>query len=88
VIFALLIFQGLTAQIITKRDMKSEISSNLVQYKDIPIITMPVFDIQQLIEEDENNKKDENKPLRIAKSFDVNIDIKKEGVSDSIIDLA
>jgi len=58
----------------------SEIYSNLEDINNLPVIIMEEFDIDKLIEEDKLPENRINKPLRFAKAFDVNINVKEEGL--------
>jgi len=58
----------------------SEKYSNLEKINNLPVIIMEEFDIDKLIEEDKLPENRINKPLRFAKAFDVNINVKEEGL--------
>jgi len=83
-IIHLLGMQLLSAQITKHGVIRSKDNYNLKHSNKLPIISLPYFDVQQLIEEDKKNEKHSNKPFRFAKAFDVNIDIKKDGLEEEI----
>jgi len=58
----------------------SEIYSDLENINNLPVIIMEEFDIDKLIEEDKLPENGINKPLRFAKAFDVNINVKEKGL--------
>lgn len=68
------------AQISREGTPTSEIYSNLENINNLPIIIMEEFDIDKLIEEDKLPENRIKKPLRFAKAFDVDIDVKEEGL--------
>lgn len=83
-IIYLSVIQAINAQITEKSELISEQKVNLKQYKDIPLYTMPVFDIHQAIGEDRVDASVQNKPFCFAKVFDTEIDVKKEGLVESL----
>jgi len=68
------------AQISRKGTPPSEKYSNLKKINNLPIIIMGKFDIDKFIEKDKIEEDKINKPFRFAKAFDVNINVKKEGL--------
>ena len=68
------------AQISRKGTPPSEVYSNLENINNLPIIIMEKFDIDKLIEEDKIAENKIKKPFRFAKAFDVNINVKNEGL--------
>ena len=81
VLFSNLFFTEPTlAQISRIGKPPSEKYSNLEKINNLPIIVMEKFDINKLIEEDKIEENIINKPFRFAKAFDVNINLKKEGL--------
>jgi len=50
----------------------------------IPVITMPYVDVQALLKEDERDKDGGIKPFRFGYSIDVDIDIKKDGLKETL----
>jgi hypothetical protein len=84
IIFQLLLSQSFYSQIIEERNIKSVGINTLKSNNEIPLISLPKFDIQTLIEEDEANKRNPNIPMRFAKIIDVNIDLKKDGLLESV----
>ncbi len=68
------------AQISREGTPPSEIYSNFENINNLPIIIMEEFDIDKLIEEDKLPENRINKHLRFTKAFDVDIDVKEEGL--------
>jgi len=68
------------AQISREGTLPSEIYSNLENINNLPIIIMEKFDIDKFIEEIKIEEVKINKPFRFAKAFDVNINVKNEGL--------
>jgi lysyl endopeptidase len=74
----------LDAQIFIIKDIPSEQGRNLETLNHLPQKLMPTFDINQMKEEDKEQEGKIDKPFRFAKVFDVNINIKAEGLSETI----
>jgi hypothetical protein len=72
--------EPILAQISRKVTPPSEVYSNLETINNLSIIIMEKFDIDKLIEEDKLPENRINKHLRFAEAFDVNINVKKEGL--------
>src|SRR4030042_3382135 len=80
-----LFFAGsIVAQITKGGTPFSETYSNLENINNLPIIIMEKFDIDKLIEEDKLPENRINKPFRFAKAFDVNINVKEEGLLETL----
>ncbi|MFC2098319.1 trypsin-like serine peptidase [Bacteroidota bacterium] len=80
--FSQLIF----AQITKESSIKSEGVNTIRSFNNIPLISMPYFDIEAMIKEDERNKSNPRIRPRFAKVFDVNIDLKSKGILESVSD--
>ncbi|MCX7987162.1 MAG: serine protease [Bacteroidales bacterium] len=68
------------SQITKPGELKSNKLNKLKTNEEIPVISMPSFNVEQMLVEDKLNEKRMDKPLRFAKVFEVDIDIKKEGL--------
>lgn len=74
------------SQITKHGELKSNKYTKLLKNDEIPIISMPSFDAKQMLDEDKFNEANTIKPLRFAKAFEVDIDIKEEGLEEKIDD--
>lgn len=81
----LLFFTTLFSQITKPGELKSNKSERLRKTNEIPLISLPSFDVQQMLTEDKENEKQIG-PMRFAKVFDVDIDIKKNGLEEKLED--
>ncbi|MFV0606047.1 MAG: hypothetical protein ACK5NK_09425 [Niabella sp.] len=66
------------SQITKNGELKSNKYSKLLEDDEIPKISMPSFDAKQMLKEDKFDEENAIKPLRFAKMFEVDIDIKKK----------
>lgn len=74
------------SQITKQGVLKSKKFNTLRKNDEIPVVSMPSFNVEQMLIEDMFNKKQINKPLRFAKVFEVDIDIKKDGLEEKTED--
>ena len=87
IIIQLCFFTDIFSQITTQGELKSNKLNRLKKSDEIPVITMPSFNVEQMLIEDKLNEKEINQPLRFAKVFEVDIDIKKIGLMEDIENL-
>ena len=65
------------------KNFPPEANPPLVEKSKVPIIEMPYFDIEKMLEEDAHAEKYKNVPYRFAREFLVDYDIKSSGVCDT-----
>lgn len=84
-ILQMFLLQNVNSQITKHGELKSKKFQSLKNQDEIHILLMPSFNVQQMIDEDKLNENQINKPLRFAKVFELNVDIKKIGLEENII---
>lgn len=82
IVIQLFCFFNVFSQITTHGELKSNKLNKLRGSDEIPVISMPFFNVDQMLAEDKHNEQQINQPLRFAKVFEVDIDIKKEGLEE------
>ncbi|MEN8250554.1 MAG: serine protease [Bacteroidota bacterium] len=74
----------ISAQITQLGEIRNKDNVITRDYREIPTIHLPTFDIEQLRAEDKSSEDEKRRPFRFAKGFDVSIDIKKKGIREQI----
>ena len=69
---------------ISEKGIPISFKAPVMELNKVPIITMPTFDLKMLLQEDSIMNTGLYKSTRFAKPFNVNIDLKAEGLKDVI----
>jgi hypothetical protein len=75
IIIQLCYFTDVFPQITTHGELKTNKLNNLRKSDEIPVISMPSFNVDQMLVEDKLNEGQINQPLRFAKVFEPNLRI-------------